>query len=94
VGEPHNARLIADARAAAEGGPSSQVMRSNWRTSTGCSTGWHSPGASGGVCIADEVQIGFGRPGAAMWGFELHGVLPDVVTMGKPIGNGHPPGRS
>jgi 4-aminobutyrate aminotransferase-like enzyme len=48
--------------------------------------------AAGGVCVADEVQIGFGRPGAAMWGFELHGVVPDVVTLGKPIGNGHPLG--
>jgi 4-aminobutyrate aminotransferase-like enzyme len=48
--------------------------------------------AAGGICIADEVQIGFGRPGASMWGFELHGVLPDVVTLGKPIGNGHPLG--
>jgi 4-aminobutyrate aminotransferase-like enzyme len=46
--------------------------------------------AAGGVCIADEVQIGVGRPGRAMWGFELHGVVPDVVTMGKPLGNGHP----
>jgi 4-aminobutyrate aminotransferase-like enzyme len=48
--------------------------------------------AAGGICIADEVQIGVGRPGAAMWGFELHGVVPDVVTMGKPLGNGHPLG--
>ena len=48
--------------------------------------------SAGGVCIADEVQIGVGRPGAAMWGFELHGVVPDVVTMGKPLGNGHPLG--
>ena len=48
--------------------------------------------AAGGVCVADEVQIGVGRPGAAMWGFELHGVVPDVVTMGKPLGNGHPLG--
>jgi 4-aminobutyrate aminotransferase-like enzyme len=46
--------------------------------------------AAGGICIADEVQIGVGRPGATMWGFELHGVVPDVVTMGKPLGNGHP----
>jgi 4-aminobutyrate aminotransferase-like enzyme len=46
--------------------------------------------AAGGVCIADEVQIGVGRPGEATWGFELHGVVPDVVTMGKPLGNGHP----
>lgn len=45
---------------------------------------------AGGVCIADEVQIGMGRVGDHFWGFELHGVTPDIVTMGKPIGNGHP----
>ncbi|HEX4439723.1 MAG TPA: aminotransferase class III-fold pyridoxal phosphate-dependent enzyme, partial [Thermoanaerobaculia bacterium] len=45
---------------------------------------------AGAVCIADEVQIGFGRVGDAFWGFETQGVVPDVVTMGKPIGNGHP----
>ncbi|MEZ4707059.1 MAG: aminotransferase class III-fold pyridoxal phosphate-dependent enzyme [Caldilineaceae bacterium] len=45
---------------------------------------------AGGVCIADEVQVGFGRVGSHMWGFELQGVVPDIVTMGKPIGNGHP----
>ena len=48
--------------------------------------------AAGGVCIADEVQVGFGRVGEAMWGFELQGVVPDIVVMGKPIGNGHPLG--
>ena len=46
--------------------------------------------AAGAVCIADEVQVGFGRVGEAFWGFETQGVVPDVVTMGKPIGNGHP----
>ena len=46
--------------------------------------------AAGGVAIADEVQVGFGRVGEHFWGFELHGVTPDIVTMGKPIGNGHP----
>ncbi|MDJ1160000.1 aminotransferase class III-fold pyridoxal phosphate-dependent enzyme [Chelatococcus sp. SYSU_G07232] len=46
--------------------------------------------AAGGLCIADEVQVGFGRVGNAMWAFEEHGVVPDIVTMGKPIGNGHP----
>jgi len=46
--------------------------------------------AAGGVCIADEVQIGMGRIGSGFWGFELHGVVPDIVTIGKPIGNGHP----
>jgi 4-aminobutyrate aminotransferase-like enzyme len=47
---------------------------------------------AGGVCIADEVQVGFGRVGSHMWGFETQGVVPDIVTMGKPIGNGHPLG--
>ena len=46
--------------------------------------------AKGGLCIADEVQCGFGRVGSAFWGFELQGVTPDIVVMGKPIGNGHP----
>lgn len=45
---------------------------------------------AGALCIADEVQIGFGRSGAHMWGFEAFGVLPDIVTLGKPMGNGHP----
>lgn len=45
---------------------------------------------AGGVCIADEVQIGMGRVGDAFWGFQLHGVVPDIVTIGKPLGNGHP----
>lgn len=45
---------------------------------------------AGGVCIADEVQVGFGRVGTHWWAFETQGVVPDIVTMGKPIGNGHP----
>jgi len=45
---------------------------------------------TGGVCVADEVQVGFGRVGMRFWGFELQEVVPDIVTMGKPIGNGHP----
>jgi 4-aminobutyrate aminotransferase-like enzyme/Ser/Thr protein kinase RdoA (MazF antagonist) len=48
--------------------------------------------AAGGVCIADEVQVGFGRVGSHFWGFQTQGVIPDIVTMGKPIGNGHPIG--
>ena len=44
----------------------------------------------GGVCIADEVQIGFGRVGSKFWGFETANVQPDIVTMGKSMGNGHP----
>jgi 4-aminobutyrate aminotransferase-like enzyme len=46
--------------------------------------------AAGGLCIADEVQVGLGRLGEVFWGFELQGVVPDVVTIGKPFGNGHP----
>ncbi|HCB48894.1 MAG TPA: hypothetical protein DEP47_05075, partial [Chloroflexi bacterium] len=46
--------------------------------------------ADGGVCIVDEVQVGFGRVGTHFWGFETQGVIPDIVTMGKPMGNGHP----
>lgn len=46
--------------------------------------------AAGGICIADEVQCGFGRVGHAFWAFELQNVVPDIVVMGKPIGNGHP----
>ena len=44
----------------------------------------------GGLLIADEVQVGFGRVGTHMWAFEDTGVVPDIVVMGKPIGNGHP----
>lgn len=44
----------------------------------------------GGVCIADEVQAGFGRTGRHYWGFETQGVIPDIVTMAKSIGNGAP----
>lgn len=46
--------------------------------------------AAGGICIADEVQVGFGRVGEKFWGFELQDVIPDIVVLGKPIGNGHP----
>ena len=45
---------------------------------------------AGGICIADEVQVGCGRLGKHFWGFQFHGVIPDIVTVGKPIGNGHP----
>jgi 4-aminobutyrate aminotransferase-like enzyme len=47
---------------------------------------------AGGVCIVDEVQVGFGRVGTHFWGFELQDVTPDIVVMGKPMGNGHPIG--
>ncbi|MFN4277963.1 MAG: aspartate aminotransferase family protein [Ferrovibrio sp.] len=46
--------------------------------------------AAGGLFIADEVQPGFGRTGTHMWGFQRHGLVPDLITMGKPMGNGHP----
>jgi 4-aminobutyrate aminotransferase-like enzyme len=45
---------------------------------------------AGGLCVADEVQIGFGRIGSHFWGFESESVVPDIVTMGKSMGNGHP----
>ncbi|MEB2315274.1 MAG: aminotransferase class III-fold pyridoxal phosphate-dependent enzyme [Xanthomonadaceae bacterium] len=48
--------------------------------------------AAGGLCLSDEVQVGFGRVGDAMWAFEQQGVVPDILTLGKPIGNGHPMG--
>src|SRR4030095_14690565 len=47
---------------------------------------------AGGVCISDEVQTGCGRAGDFFWAFEEHSVVPDIVTIGKPIGNGHPLG--
>jgi 4-aminobutyrate aminotransferase-like enzyme/Ser/Thr protein kinase RdoA (MazF antagonist) len=46
--------------------------------------------AAGGVCIADEVQVGFGRLGTHFWGFETQEVVPDIVVLGKPIGNAFP----
>jgi ethanolamine-phosphate phospho-lyase len=44
----------------------------------------------GGVCVSDEVQTGFGRLGENFWGFQMQGVVPDIVVLGKPMGNGHP----
>ena len=44
----------------------------------------------GALCLADEVQVGFGRVGSDMWAFKLQNVVPDIVTLGKPIANGHP----
>ena len=48
--------------------------------------------ARGGVCIADEVQVGYGRLGDWFWGFEQQGVVPDIITIAKAMGNGHPLG--
>ena len=48
--------------------------------------------AAGGLCIADEVQTGFGRTGDSFWAFERYGVVPDIVVLGKPIANGYPMG--
>ena len=45
---------------------------------------------AGGLYIVDEVQIGFGRLGSHFWGFEMSGIIPDIITLGKSIGNGHP----
>ncbi|WP_224489875.1 aminotransferase class III-fold pyridoxal phosphate-dependent enzyme [Robertkochia flava] len=51
---------------------------------------YHMVRKRGGLCISDEVQTGCGRVGDHFWGFQLHGVVPDIVTIGKPLGNGHP----
>ena len=51
---------------------------------------YHKVREAGGLCIADEVQVGFGRTGTHFWGFETQGVVPDIVVLGKPMGNGHP----
>ena len=48
--------------------------------------------AVGGLCIADEVQVGFGRMGSSFWGFEQSGVIPDIIAIAKPMGNGFPIG--
>jgi 4-aminobutyrate aminotransferase-like enzyme/Ser/Thr protein kinase RdoA (MazF antagonist) len=48
--------------------------------------------AAGGLCAVDEVQVGLGRAGSHMWAFQTQDVIPDIVTLGKPIGNGHPLG--
>ncbi|HEY0276357.1 MAG TPA: aminotransferase class III-fold pyridoxal phosphate-dependent enzyme [Paenirhodobacter sp.] len=48
--------------------------------------------AAGGLFIADEVQPGFGRTGGGLWGYQRHAIAPDIVTMGKPMGNGYPMG--
>jgi 4-aminobutyrate aminotransferase-like enzyme/Ser/Thr protein kinase RdoA (MazF antagonist) len=53
-------------------------------------TAFHHVRAAGGLCIIDEVQVGFGRVGTHFWAFERQNVVPDIVVMGKPIGNGHP----
>ena len=48
--------------------------------------------SQGGLCIADEVQVGFGRMGDTFWGVELSGAVPDIITIAKPMGNGYPIG--
>ena len=53
-------------------------------------TAYHYVRQAGGLCISDEVQVGIGRVGTHFWGFQLQGVIPDIVTIGKPLGNGHP----
>jgi len=53
---------------------------------------FHYVRSAGGLCIVDEIQVGMGRVGSFMWAFETQGVIPDIVTIGKPIGNGHPLG--
>ncbi len=66
------------------------VSRSTAAAQTVCVLVMQHVRAAGGVCIADEVQTGFGRTGTKFWGFENQGVVPDIVTMAKGIGNGLP----
>jgi 4-aminobutyrate aminotransferase-like enzyme len=54
------------------------------------STAYNFVRAAGGICIADEVQVGLGRLGSHFWAFETQRVVPDIVTLGKPLGNGFP----
>src|SRR5207248_7624304 len=77
--------------------PAAMFLDSCW-TSDGIFTDAEGYGAAaadavrraGGLFVADEVQAGYGRLGAALWSFQLAGVEPDFVTLGKPMGNGHP----
>jgi 4-aminobutyrate aminotransferase-like enzyme/Ser/Thr protein kinase RdoA (MazF antagonist) len=92
------ARLIADLR---EGGAGlAAFMAESWPSVGGqlelppgyLPQVYEAVRAAGGVCIADEVQTGYGRLGRHFYGFEAYGVIPDIVVLGKPIGNGHPIG--
>jgi len=97
---PKYARSVAEAaaRAEADGRPAAGFIAESILSCGGqivlppgfLREAYRSVRAAGGVCIADEVQVGFGRTGSAFWAFETQGVVPDIVTMGKPIGNGFP----
>jgi 4-aminobutyrate aminotransferase-like enzyme/Ser/Thr protein kinase RdoA (MazF antagonist) len=98
-GEDAGARYASDVAEAARGGVAAFICES----AVGCGgqtilppgflrEAFAAVRASGGVCISDEVQTGFGRAGSDFWMFGTQGVVPDIVTMGKPIGNGHPMG--
>ena len=78
-------------RSSAESDAGRPAARSSWPLRTIYQAVYQTSCArSGGVCIADEVQTGFGRTGDNFWGFERSGVLPEIVTMAKGIGNGLP----
>lgn len=92
----HAAKLVIDEIVAADRSPAAFIAESLMGSAGNIV---HPPGylsgvfaaarAAGALCISDEVQVGVGRLGP-WWGFELQGVVPDIVTMGKPLGNGHP----
>jgi 4-aminobutyrate aminotransferase-like enzyme/Ser/Thr protein kinase RdoA (MazF antagonist) len=94
------ARELADvvARARAQGGGIAAFMAESMPSAAGqivfppgyLAEVYRSVRSAGGVCIADEVQVGFGRLGTHFWGFETQDVVPDIVVLGKPIGNGFP----
>ena len=97
---PKYARAVGEAlgRAAGEGRPAAGFIAESILSCGGqivlpdgfLAESYRAVRAAGGVCIADEVQVGFGRAGSAFWAFETQAVVPDIVTMGKPIGNGFP----
>lgn len=97
---PKYARSVAEAasRAEAEGRPAAAFIAESILSCGGqivlppgyLREAYRSVRAASGLCIADEVQVGFGRAGSAFWAFETQGVVPDIVTLGKPIGNGFP----
>jgi 4-aminobutyrate aminotransferase-like enzyme/Ser/Thr protein kinase RdoA (MazF antagonist) len=102
IGPPHldPERSLAQLRRAVEGTPPAALLceplLGNWGGVL-IPDGWLAEAyeivrAAGGLCIADEVQVGYARSGSHFWAFEQQGVVPDLVTIAKPAGNGHPLG--
>lgn len=99
TGEQVAGRYIADATATLRTGPAPAAVFAEALMGTGgqvvlppgyLAAVFATARDRGALCVSDEVQVGFGRLGSSFWGFETEGVVPDIVTMGKPMGNGHP----